>query len=126
MSITIARPGGLAGADARVPTIRQADASLGAYFAELKPDWHSQWAWDHYEGVVLSLARRFRLTELCEIGGGRDPLFQPGMAATRGLNLTVNDIDQHELDCAPPGLSKARFDIAGDLSEPRRGPAATT
>jgi hypothetical protein len=31
--------------------------------------------------------------------------------------MTVNDIDQHELDCAPQGLAKAFFNIAGDLSE---------
>jgi SAM-dependent methyltransferase len=102
----------------RSSSIRRAEASLPAFFQELRPDWHSQWAWDHYEGTVLALARRFGLTELCEIGGGRDPLFLPENPAMRGLDLTVNDIDQLELDFAPPGLRKARFDIAGDLSEP--------
>ena len=31
--------------------------------------------------------------------------------------MTVNDINQHEFDCAPQGLAKACFNIAGDLSE---------
>lgn len=91
--------------------------SLAGFLRELAPDWHSQWAWDYYDATIIALARRYGLTELCEIGGGRDPGFQPGNPALGGLSLTVNDIDQLELDFAPNGLKKARFDIAGDLSE---------
>ncbi len=102
----------------------RAGASLETFFRELQPDWHSQWAWDNYENAVLALARRFGLKELCEIGGGRDPGFLPSNPALRGLSLTVNDIDQLELDFAPQGLKKARFDIAGDLSEPDARPGS--
>lgn len=98
-------------------TAKQQPRSLDAFFAGLQPGWHSQWAWDHYEDVILALASHFRLKELCEIGGGRDPGFLPDDPKTRGLSLTVNDIDQIELDLAPAGLKKARFDIAGDMSE---------
>lgn len=105
--------------------MRQAGArTLQGFFAGLQPDWHSQWAWDHYEDVVLALARHFNLTQLCEIGGGRDPGFLPDDPKTRGLALTVNDIDQGELDLAPAGLAKARFDIAGDMSEPAARPCS--
>jgi SAM-dependent methyltransferase len=89
---------------------------------EARPDWNSQWAWDNYRGVILGLARHFGLGRLCEIGGGRDPLFLPEEAARLGLAVTVNDIDAYELSLCPEGLSKARFDIAGDLSEPDARP----
>jgi SAM-dependent methyltransferase len=98
--------------------------SLSALFAGLRPDWHSQWAWDNYDATVLTLARKLDLTSLCEIGGGRDPGFLPSNPALHGLKLTVNDIDQLELDFAPKGLAKARFDIAGDLSEPDAKPGS--
>ncbi|PZU91817.1 MAG: SAM-dependent methyltransferase [Chelatococcus sp.] len=97
--------------------------SLASFFAELRPDWHSQWAWDHYESTILALARQFGLRRVCEIGGGRDSAFSPEQALRDGLEVTVNDIDAGELALAPPGLKTAHFDVAGDLSEPdvRRG-----
>ncbi len=105
------RPGAISGQAAG-----QADG-LSSYFAEVRPHWHSQWAWEHYRDTVMGLARRFGLIELCEIGGGRDPLFLPDDPAVKDVSLTVNDIDQVELDFAPKGLKKARFDIAGRLDE---------
>lgn len=97
--------------------------SIAAYFRGVSPDWHSQWAWDHYEPTILGLSRQLGLRRVCEIGGGRDPLFTMEQAAAAGLEFTVNDIDAGELALTPPGLRTACFDIAGDLSEPgaRRG-----
>lgn len=95
-----------------------ADGSLHRAFAALAPGWHSSWAWDHYESTILALARQYGLRSVCEIGGGRDPLFTAAEAAERGIDLIVNDIDAGELALTPPGLKTARFDIAGDLSEP--------
>lgn len=92
--------------------------TLQPFFQGLAPDWHSQWAWDHYEDSILALSRQFGLKRLCEIGGGRDPLFTADMTRDYGLELTVNDIDAGELALTPQGLKTARFDIAGDLSEP--------
>jgi SAM-dependent methyltransferase len=92
--------------------------SVESFFRALAPDWHSQWAWDHYEPTILGLAHQFGLRRVCEIGGGRDPLFSVEAAARNGIALTVNDIDAGELALTPPGLATARFDIAGDLSEP--------
>jgi SAM-dependent methyltransferase len=118
MSLVVTSPARADTGVKRVAAQSGAAAELGGFFAALQPHWHSQWAWDHYERTVLDLARHFGLSELCEIGGGRDPLFTPGRLITEGLSLTVNDIDQLELDFAPRGLKTARFDIAGDLSEP--------
>lgn len=92
--------------------------SLPQFFATLDPHWHSAWAWDHYESTILALAQHYGLRRVCEIGGGRDPLFTAEQAAARGIDLIVNDIDAGELALTPPGLKTARFDVAGDLSEP--------
>ncbi|AZO77902.1 MULTISPECIES: methyltransferase domain-containing protein [unclassified Bosea (in: a-proteobacteria)] len=92
--------------------------SLESFFAGLQPDWHSSWAWDHYEATILALMHQFGLQRLCEIGGGRDPLFTVEEARRYGLDLVVNDIDAGELALTPDGLRTACFDIAGDLSEP--------
>ena len=93
-------------------------ATMAPFLAGLRPDWHSQWAWDHYESTILALARHFDLRRVCEIGGGRDPLFTAEEAGRHGIDLIVNDIDAGELALTPQGLKTARFDIAGDLSEP--------
>ncbi len=96
--------------------------SLEPFFRSLDPNWHSDWAWEHYGDTIQALSRQFGLTRFCEIGGGRDPLFQPGDAARMGIEMTVNDIDAGELALTPRGLRTARFDIAGDLSEPDATP----
>ena len=103
--------------------VAQPAGSLATFFSEIKPDWHSQWAWDRYEATILGLAHQFGLRSVCEIGGGRDPLFTQEQAARNGIDLIVNDIDAGELALTGRGLKTARFDIAGDLSEPdvRRG-----
>lgn len=84
---------------------------------ETSPRWHSQWAWDNYERLVVDLSQRLNLPEICEIGGGRDPMFDAAEAKARGVDLVVNDIDAGELALTPPGLRTVRFDVAGDLSE---------
>jgi SAM-dependent methyltransferase len=84
---------------------------------ETSPRWHSQWAWDNYEDLVCALALRLGLHDVCEIGGGRDPIFTAHEAEHAGINLIVNDIDAGELARAPAGLSTACFDVSGDLSE---------
>jgi SAM-dependent methyltransferase len=96
----------------------KATGSVENFFREHAPDWHSDWAWEHYEPTILALAHQFGLRRVCEIGGGRDPMFSLGEAANHGIELTVNDIDAGELALTPAGLKTARFDIAGDLSEP--------
>ena len=84
---------------------------------EASPRWHSQWAWDNYQKLVVDLSQRLNLREVCEIGGGRDPLFDAATASAHGLDLIVNDIDPNELALAPAGLRTVQFDVAGDLSE---------
>lgn len=92
--------------------------TLHPFFSSLDPDWHSDWAWENYESTILALSRQFGLRRFCEIGGGRDPLFTADRVAGLDIDLTVNDIDAGELALTPQGLKTARFDIAGDLTEP--------
>jgi SAM-dependent methyltransferase len=81
------------------------------------------WAWEQYRGTVLAMAENCRdsgrhhdgKVRLLEIGGGRGPLLTPDEAAAAGIELTVNDIDAHELSLAPASFDKARFDIAGEV-----------
>ncbi|TCR65417.1 methyltransferase domain-containing protein [Bosea sp. BK604] len=96
----------------------QGQGSLTPFFQGLRPDWHARWAWENYEPTILALSRQFGLRRICEIGGGRDPLFTAEQASGHGVELIVNDIDAGELALTPAGLETARFDIAGDLSEP--------
>lgn len=77
------------------------------------PRGHFQWAFDHYEETIFAIADALRLRRLCEIGGGRDPAFSLAQLEPRGLDYTINDIDQRELDRAPSGYRTACFDIAG-------------
>ncbi|MFC7398643.1 class I SAM-dependent methyltransferase [Chelatococcus sp. GCM10030263] len=90
--------------------------NLSAVMAAQRPDWHSDWAWDNYKDTLVALIRTYRLSRLCEIGGGRDPSFSAQEAAELGITLTINDISASELAKAPPGFATACFDIAGDLS----------
>jgi SAM-dependent methyltransferase len=94
---------------------RSDGASLADIVAELRPEPHSQWAWDNYDATVLHLASRFNLDSLCEIGGGRDPLFPPDHPGLARRTVTINDIDAHELSLAPQRFRKACFDIGGDI-----------
>jgi SAM-dependent methyltransferase len=89
---------------------------LQAVIDRLAPHWHSDWAWDSYKPTVMTLARDLRLTRLCEIGGGRDPLLTADEVSSLRAALTINDISQRELDRAPGGFATACFDVAGDLT----------
>jgi len=99
------------------PVSKDGATSLGAFFEQMKPDVHSEWAWDHYKPTIEALSRSFGLTRLVEIGGGRDPLFTPAEAEQLGIELTINDISAEELRHAPVEFKKACFNVAGDLSE---------
>jgi len=87
------------------------------------------WAWDNYRAAVLGYAHACRRSgrmargqvRMLEIGGGRGPLLTPEEATGAGIELTVNDIDAHELSLAPAAFSKAQFNIAGDVDSAWEG-----
>lgn len=90
--------------------------ALACAFRALGVSNDHDWAWDNYDSVVRGLARMLHAHRLLEVGGGRDPLFKPHELKSLGIEMTVNDISQIELDVLPDGYSKACFDVAGDIS----------
>lgn len=85
---------------------------LDDVLAELgcSPDW--LWSWDNYKAFVTRLSQEWGLTRHLDIGGGRDPLFQPEEARDLGLSVTLNDISAAELARAPASYRKVHCDIA--------------
>lgn len=89
---------------------------LARAFQELGVQNDRHWAWDNYENVVRGLARILKAKRLLEVGGGRDPLFKADELSSLGIEMTINDISQTELDVLPDSYRKACFDVAGDIS----------
>ena len=54
--------------------------------------------------------------DLLEIGGGRSPLLGPEEWETSGVNYTVSDISQPELDLADGRYRKVCMDIGGEIA----------
>jgi SAM-dependent methyltransferase len=98
------------------PTLAQVMARVPQRSAV--PRWNFQWAFDHYEDTILTLAQAYGARRLCEIGGGRDPAFGAQAMANLKIDYTISDIDAGELALAPAGFRTACFDIAGDPAAP--------
>lgn len=73
--------------------------------------------WAGYEDLVVEWIRRLGAVDVCDIGGGRNPLLAPETVADLGVRYTVLDISQHELDLAPPEFDTVCADIAGEEFE---------
>lgn len=66
---------------------------------------------------VRQLIVDYGLTAICEIGGGRTPLFSVDEVAELGVDYTVLDISDEELALAPPGYRTICADICdGDMA----------
>jgi SAM-dependent methyltransferase len=89
--------------------------ALSEVITDFAPDWNSDWCWINYKPVVKALSQELCLRRLCEIGGGRNPLFSVEEMQEIGSSLTVNDISQGELDRGPGGYDTLCLDIAGDI-----------
>jgi len=83
----------------------------------LQPNLSYSWACQNYKSMIIALAHGYELSNWCEIGGGREPVFGPQEIAELGVHYTVNDISQAELDLRPPQLGAALFDICGSPFE---------
>lgn len=69
--------------------------------------------WHGYEEKVVGWIRRLGAIDVCDIGGGRNPLLSPEQVDELGLRYTVLDISQGELDLAPSRFATVCADIAG-------------
>jgi SAM-dependent methyltransferase len=85
--------------------------SLDDILADVRAHRHWKWAVDNYTEVVRQVIVATGATSVLEIGGGRRPLFTREAIAALGVEYTVNDISQSELDLAPDYVSQARFDV---------------
>ena len=75
--------------------------------------------WPQYEAHVAALIDEPGVRSVCEIGGGRAPMVPLDEVAEKGLEYTVLDVSQEELDLAPDGYRT----LAG-TSATRRSPPA--
>jgi len=74
----------------------------------------------HHKAHCRQLIASNGFTTVCEIGGGRSPLFTREEAAAMGLDYTILDISDTELGAAPDHVKKIEADI-GAL-DPNRFP----
>ena len=74
---------------------------------------HAQ-LWFGYEDLVVEWIQRVGAVDVCDIGGGRNPLLSPQRVDELGLRYTVLDISQDELDLAPAEFDTVCADIAGE------------
>jgi SAM-dependent methyltransferase len=114
---TLTRPA--PSADARKAPTLKPHTSLASAFAAIGVDHDADgdWAIANYKRTVVEFRKIFGARRLIEIGGGRDPLFNPLEIDQLGVEMTINDISDGELAALPPGYQTARFDVAGDVSQ---------
>ncbi|MHC2087274.1 class I SAM-dependent methyltransferase [Methylobacterium sp. CM6244] len=111
MSMTSANPDPTTPkASATRPLVAPRDIRAIARDLGYSPDWN--WSWENYKNTIVALTNEYDLRDHLEIGGGRDPVFQPPELVRHGIRVTINDISQKELDLAPPEFSKLCCDIA--------------
>lgn len=69
-------------------------------------------AWTGYLPYLTGLVEQRSVRTVCDIGGGANPVFSLDYIQQRGIEYSVLDISQSELDKAPPEYQKIAADIA--------------
>lgn len=72
----------------------------------------SHGAWSDFHAVIRRMIEENSLKRICEIGGGANPLLKEDYIADQGLDYTILDISEEELEKAPSGYKKLVADIA--------------
>lgn len=78
----------------------------------------SAWAWRNYKAVIAAYLADPRVRHVCEIGGGRSPLFEAEELRQFNVEYTVLDVSQAELDLAGPDYQKLCCNIEDTDREP--------
>jgi hypothetical protein len=78
-------------------------------------------AFESYKSVCAALIHDHDRHSLCEIGGGRGPLFSAEEIAAMGVEYTVLDVSEAELALAPPGVRRHRRDICAPVEPQEHG-----
>jgi SAM-dependent methyltransferase len=104
--------------EAREPSTAPRHTTLADSFAALNVHANADgdWAIANYKRTISDFCKSFAPQRLIEIGGGRDPLFDPQEIKNLGVEMTINDISSRELAVLPPGYRTACFDVAGNVS----------
>ena len=87
--------------------------SLMEFFAGRKFEARSRVSrpFKNYQPTIMALAKNFRATSLCEIGGGRAPLLREEIVKDLNAEYTILDVSQPGLDRAPSWPNKVLGDI---------------
>jgi hypothetical protein len=73
-------------------------------------------AWKGHDDRLKRLIEEHRIRSICEVGGGANPQLSIDYIRANGLDCTILDVAQAELDKAPPEYRKVRTDICSDVS----------
>lgn len=76
-------------------------------------------AWEDVIPRILGMIDARGFTRIVEIGAGANPTLPADFVASHGLEYTLLDISQAELDKAPAGYLKVCADICGDEPLPQ-------
>jgi len=71
----------------------------------------TSYAHSHFKEHCREIIVANHYTAICELGGGRRPLFELDEIHELGVDYTILDVSQHELDLAPEGYKKVCADI---------------
>ena len=70
--------------------------------------------WVNYSSFIQDLVKRFSSKNVCDIGGGANPVLPLEFITDRGIEYTVLDISAEELAKAPNGYKKIVQDIEAE------------
>jgi 2-polyprenyl-3-methyl-5-hydroxy-6-metoxy-1,4-benzoquinol methylase len=74
----------------------------------------SKEGWLGYEEYICNLIDKFNIKQICEIGGGANPLLNKNKLILAGIEYAILDISASELEKAPSDYQK----ILGDIGSP--------
>jgi SAM-dependent methyltransferase len=89
--------------------------SLDAVLTRMSIGRDAEASWACFRETVTTLVRATQANSVLELGGGRFPFFSSDEAHALGVDFTINDISQDELNLAPNGFKTACFDVASPL-----------
>ena len=69
-------------------------------------------AWDGFGPLLIDLIERNKLKNICDIGGGANPVLDADFISRNGIEYHLLDISERELSKAPENYNKILADIA--------------
>jgi len=68
-------------------------------------------AWSEHANTLRALIEQNKVSRVCEVGGGANPLLPLDYLRARNIEYTILDVSQEELDKAPSDYRKVVADI---------------